>query len=362
MSVFEEKSLEEKDILAGEVDEEEVSLPPYLAPEPDLDPNPAVILVDKPVINEKKVVTLNVGGTIFQTYNTTLQKTPPLTVLHNLASEDNPFIDRDPTHFKYILNFLRTEVLLIPTDTLLCEELMLEAKFYKVDPVIAECARRLGITPLDESLFEEIPMKDFKEDFPNREENDLWNISEQEILVISKGNHPIWMQNRAKAPLVWINAPKGSWSAMVDIRLDGSCDDMVISLFGVYDGPDGSGNVPFSFGPRTWSGSGVGYQSMHLQDYSGADGKNADFKLNPYEWQTCMIVKHSDSTYDFYVCESTSPLGRKWKQITGNRLPVCAVGSCKGERIHLGVKQKHDNPASIHFKNFKLAKTSRIFL
>lgn len=44
------------------------------------------------------------------------------------------FIDRDGTHFRYILNFLRTGALLVPEDPLIRKELLIEAEFYQVPP------------------------------------------------------------------------------------------------------------------------------------------------------------------------------------------------------------------------------------
>ncbi len=60
--------------------------------------------------NNNTPVKLNVGGTFFQTTRATLQlllancKDP----LPSTSSEDESlFIDRDPTHFRYILNYVR---------------------------------------------------------------------------------------------------------------------------------------------------------------------------------------------------------------------------------------------------------------
>ena len=46
------------------------------------------------------------------------------------------FIDRDPTHFRFILNFLRTENIIVPHDAIAREELLLEAEFYNIKPII----------------------------------------------------------------------------------------------------------------------------------------------------------------------------------------------------------------------------------
>ena len=42
------------------------------------------------------------------------------------------FFDRDPTHFRYILNYLRTGIFYDPDNDLAKQELLLEAKYYNV--------------------------------------------------------------------------------------------------------------------------------------------------------------------------------------------------------------------------------------
>ena len=46
------------------------------------------------------------------------------------------FIDRDGTHFRYILNYLRTGQLIAPKDEIIREELLAEAEFYQVEGII----------------------------------------------------------------------------------------------------------------------------------------------------------------------------------------------------------------------------------
>ena len=55
-------------------------------------------------------------------------------------SEDGSyFIDRDGTHFRYILNYLRTGELIVPEeDKIVRRELLAEAKFYQVEGIINE--------------------------------------------------------------------------------------------------------------------------------------------------------------------------------------------------------------------------------
>ena len=58
------------------------------------------------------------------------------------------FIDRDGTHFRYILNYLRTGELIVPNDEIIRRELLAEAKFYQVEEMINE----LEPTPSADSI------------------------------------------------------------------------------------------------------------------------------------------------------------------------------------------------------------------
>ena len=54
-------------------------------------------------------------------------------------SEDGSyFIDRDGTHFRYILNYLRTGQLIVPQDRTVCREILAEAEFYQVEEIMYE--------------------------------------------------------------------------------------------------------------------------------------------------------------------------------------------------------------------------------
>ena len=46
------------------------------------------------------------------------------------------FIDRDGTHFRYILNYLRTGQLTVPKDEITREEVQAKAEFHQVDGII----------------------------------------------------------------------------------------------------------------------------------------------------------------------------------------------------------------------------------
>ena len=78
-------------------------------------------------------VSLNVGGTSFETTSETLTKDGVTFFVRVLQSDlPNIFIDRDPTHFRIILNFLRDKTCVLPTSCTGRQELAQEAHFYGI--------------------------------------------------------------------------------------------------------------------------------------------------------------------------------------------------------------------------------------
>ncbi|XP_022808138.1 uncharacterized protein LOC111345126 [Stylophora pistillata] len=95
-------------------------------------------------VHFSKMLKLNVGGHLFSTSLSTMSKDPG-SMLHAMFSgrfdskpdEDGSyFIDRDGTHFRYILNYLRTGELVVPDEKTVRHELLIEAKFYQVEGII----------------------------------------------------------------------------------------------------------------------------------------------------------------------------------------------------------------------------------
>ena len=91
-------------------------------------------------------IKLNVGGQQFTTSLQTLTKDTG-SMLHAMfsgrfdskpAEDGSYFIDRDGTHFRYILNYLRTGRLLLPDEKLVREELLEEAEFYQIRGIVDE--------------------------------------------------------------------------------------------------------------------------------------------------------------------------------------------------------------------------------
>ena len=79
---------------------------------------------------------LNVGGTVFETRRETLQnKSSFFAGFETSAETETIFIDRDPTHFRHILNYLRG-VLTFPPTRLGIAELRHEAEFYALDGMV----------------------------------------------------------------------------------------------------------------------------------------------------------------------------------------------------------------------------------
>lgn len=78
------------------------------------------------------MICINVGGVIFYTSETTLKQYTNFFygLVQAMKSDDEVlFIDRDPTHFRYVLNWLRGSREL-PEDSMSIKELIVEANFY----------------------------------------------------------------------------------------------------------------------------------------------------------------------------------------------------------------------------------------
>eukprot|EP01090_Pellita_catalonica_P004770 TRINITY_DN14565_c0_g1_i1.p1 TRINITY_DN14565_c0_g1~~TRINITY_DN14565_c0_g1_i1.p1 ORF type:complete len:149 (-),score=26.25 TRINITY_DN14565_c0_g1_i1:25-471(-) len=84
-----------------------------------------------------EVLQLNVGGQTFLTTKETLVNDKSTNLYKLVMDEprmykDALFIDRDPTHFRHILNFLRSGMLNIKADLTLSNELLVEADYYQI--------------------------------------------------------------------------------------------------------------------------------------------------------------------------------------------------------------------------------------
>lgn len=91
----------------------------------------------------KQKVTLNIGGALFTTYKETLlkydSKIKRAILEENYRGHDNvPFFDRDPKHFRLILNYFRDGVIIYPKHKNQVQELQNEIKFYEIETLIEE--------------------------------------------------------------------------------------------------------------------------------------------------------------------------------------------------------------------------------
>ena len=104
-------------------------------------------------------VKLNVGGHHFTTTVQTLRKDPNSMLAAMFSgkfdtqpSEDGSFfIDRDGTHFRFILNYLRDGKLILPEGATFHKELEAEATFYQIQGILDELKRIKPPMPFEES-------------------------------------------------------------------------------------------------------------------------------------------------------------------------------------------------------------------
>ena len=78
-------------------------------------------------------IQLNVGGMTFETTESTLARHPATffgALARNRGAATRLFVDRDPTHFRHVLNYLRSGVITAPADDDAKAELLLELEFY----------------------------------------------------------------------------------------------------------------------------------------------------------------------------------------------------------------------------------------
>ena len=96
--------------------------------------------------NFPKIVRLSVGGVHFETSIDTLTRGYPDSMLsamfsgrHNVTKDEDGryFIDRDGTHFRYVLNYLRDGNTYIPIDNQqVLDELCEEVQFYQIEGLL----------------------------------------------------------------------------------------------------------------------------------------------------------------------------------------------------------------------------------
>ncbi|KAF1762206.1 hypothetical protein GCK72_010468 [Caenorhabditis remanei] len=97
-----------------------------------------------------RIVKLDVGGKIFKTSISTLTKHDSMLktmfVTRIPVKKDDEgciFIDRDSQHFRLILNFLRDGQMALPDSDREVKEVLAEARYFLLDPLIELCEERL---------------------------------------------------------------------------------------------------------------------------------------------------------------------------------------------------------------------------
>ncbi|KAI1692325.1 BTB/POZ domain-containing protein [Ditylenchus destructor] len=97
-------------------------------------------------------VCLNVGGKLFQTTKDTLSRYPE-SFLARLVNGDLPsekdesgayFVDGDPEHFRTILTYLRRGVLNLDDNEKTNKDLLCEADFYNIEPLVNEIRKAMS--------------------------------------------------------------------------------------------------------------------------------------------------------------------------------------------------------------------------
>uniref|UniRef100_A0A1I7TGT0 BTB domain-containing protein n=1 Tax=Caenorhabditis tropicalis TaxID=1561998 RepID=A0A1I7TGT0_9PELO len=140
--------------------------------------------------SENRIVKLNVGGTQFQTSKSTLIKTDGFfkTLLETEVPviEDESgaiFIDRDPTHFRLILNFMRDGHVKIPKCSEAVNEIQKEADFYMLSGLVELC--RPGSRPMCQERF----VREFREIKSETDFTNAMAISQfKPVLIVHQQN------------------------------------------------------------------------------------------------------------------------------------------------------------------------------
>ncbi|KAF5730009.1 BTB/POZ domain-containing protein [Tripterygium wilfordii] len=109
-------------------------MPPFVTSNHDNNHPPELGSISKPKSN---VISVNVGGQIFQTTKQTLALAGPKSILFWLASDSSQqFLDRDPELFAILMSLLRTRNLSSKTKSFDIEDIITESRFYDLESVL----------------------------------------------------------------------------------------------------------------------------------------------------------------------------------------------------------------------------------
>ncbi|XP_052713920.1 uncharacterized protein LOC128187507 [Crassostrea angulata] len=119
--------------------EQEYAVPDLPSSTPYIPTNKLSPKIKDIIAKQDEVVTLNIGGTVFTTTRSTLREDPS-SLLATLSSKlpSTPFfINHNPKHFPFILDFLRNSCcvssITIPNSATALKELSKECAFYEID-------------------------------------------------------------------------------------------------------------------------------------------------------------------------------------------------------------------------------------
>lgn len=114
----------------------------------------------------REIVCLNVGGYLYTTTMSTLTRYPSVALgnsLQNCDREGNVFIDRDGKMFEYILGFLRTKKLCLPSNFCDFESLTTEVNYYNI-PSLSSCLTKAKQEKLTVQFIEVLETKLYEKD------------------------------------------------------------------------------------------------------------------------------------------------------------------------------------------------------
>ena len=181
-------------------------------------------------------------------------------------------------------------------------------------------------TPCLLSLCSTVDLKKFHRDVPIRGTTDITTYNNT-LYMSGVGAFDMWTDGRNGAPVYWLDAPKDeTYTFEVDCWLE-----KLIAFVSVYDGPDGANNFPFTFGPRTWGGNGVG-----IENIGGVYSKDANPGLgeDPFVWHRLRVVRRPGVVFDTAYRRLD---GSDWVQVSSGMTPSHIQS--EGTRIALGLKQ-----------------------
>jgi hypothetical protein len=113
-------------------------------------------------------IILNIGGQRFETSRVTLQR-EPCSILSEVVSEGGMvpkngniyFIDRDPAHFRFVLNYLRNgacDLRTLPHDLRYLYELYYEARYYRLPSLVHAIISKIEQVSVVGANLEPLPM------------------------------------------------------------------------------------------------------------------------------------------------------------------------------------------------------------